>query len=231
MGIKKRIIAAVMVGVLTLSSAFTVSAATNGSPIVGKDTEDDNHVDHMKNKVVYSKVNSTTNPAKAIVYKVTSTKTSKHKAAVDINYARSENNKKSSAKIPVTQLGDGKKGVFNSKKGRIIKRVYVKSQAKNGITIAKKAFYGSKVNKITFTAKKVKIKASAFSGTKVENLKIVIKGKKKTAKAFSFAKGAFKGLSSDAKVIVSKKTMSKKQYKKLVKKLRKAGFEGTIKRK
>ena len=52
MGIKKRVMAAIMVGVLTLSSAFTVSAASSPTEAPAEQSEDPNTVDHLEGKTV-----------------------------------------------------------------------------------------------------------------------------------------------------------------------------------
>ena len=81
------------------------------------------------------------------------------------------------------------------------------------------------------TCKITTIKKNAFKGTKATKVKITISGKKRKASAFSFSKGAFNGLSKKSSIVVSKSTMTKKEFNKLKKKLQKAGFKGKITRK
>ena len=218
----KRVLASVLAAAMIFGCAVTASAAD--SPVKPDKTAttytDKNAKDHNK-KVITSTVSK-----KAVtVVKVTSNKR-KGKSATTVVFkvARNKKNKK----VAITNLGNKKKGIFDSKKGRRIKKVYIASKKK--VTINKNAFKGSKVTNL-YVKSKLNVKKNAFKGTKVKNLKIKIYGPKKTAKSYTFAKGAFKGLSSKAKVTVSKKTMTKKQFKKLAKKLRKAGFKGKIVRK
>lgn len=215
MGIKKRVMAAIMVGVLTLSSAFTVSAASSPTEAPAEQSEDPNTVDHLEGKKVTSDVNTKTNTA--TVKSVKSSEDAEVKNAVVINNARDSVGNK----VPITSVGTGKKGVFD----KIITRVTVKSQASN-VTFKAKAFKGSKVKTLKLNNKKTTIKKNAFNGTKAKNVKIYVNNGKLVAK-----KGAFKGLSSKAKIIVSKKAYSKKAFKKLKKALKKAGFKGKIVRK
>lgn len=210
--------AAVLVGALTLSSAFTVSAAGTTSPVAGGTTQDDNVVDHLDGKEVISTVNVSARTA--VVKKVTSEKNAKVKNAVVFNVARSEDK----TQVPITQIGTGKSGVFNSKAGRIVTRVTVKSKA-DVVTIKANAFKGSKVKTLKLNNKKTVINKNAFNKTKAKSPKIYVNGK------VSAKKGAFKGLSKKAKIVVSKKAYSKKAFKKLKKALKKAGFKGTISRK
>ena len=128
--------------------------------------------------------------------------------------------------VPAAQVGDGKHGVLNSKLGQKI-TTFAVNNGDNQVTINANAFKGSKVKTVKINGKKVKIKKNAFKGTKQKTVKIYVK-KAKKATDVSVAKGAFNGLSSKSKIYVSKKNMSKKEYNKLVKKLRKAGFKGKV---
>lgn len=215
MGIKKRVMAAIMVGVLTLSSAFTVSAAPSPTQAPAEKSEDPNTVDHLEGKTVTSDVNTKDNTA--TVKKVKSSEDAQVANAVVINVARDS----AGNKVSITSVGSGKSGVFD----KIITRVTVKSQASN-VTFKAKAFKGSKVKTLKLNNKKTTIKKDAFKGTNAKNVKIYVNKGKLVAK-----KGAFKGLSSKAKIIVSKKAYSKKAFKKLKKALKKAGFKGKIVRK
>lgn len=214
MGINKKFMAAIMVGVLTLSSAFTVSAAGTASPVAAPQSEDPNTVDHLEGKKVTSDVDTTKQTAN--VKSVKSSADAEVKNAVVLNNARDSVGNA----VPITSVGTGKKGVFD----KIITRVTVKSKAKN-VTFKAKAFKGSKVKTLKLNNAKTTINKNAFNGTKAKNVKIYVNGKL-TAK-----KGAFKGLNSKAKIIVSKKAYSKKAFNKLKKALKKAGFKGKITRK
>ena len=170
MRLNKRFMAAVLVGALTLSSAFTVSAAGTTSPVAGGTTLDENVVDHLNGKEVISSVNVSARTA--VVKKVTSEKNAKVKNAVVFNVARSEDK----TQVPITQIGTGKSGVFNSKAGRIVTRVTVKSKA-DVVTIKANAFKGSKVKTLKLNSKKTVINKNAFNKTKAKSPKIYVNGK------------------------------------------------------
>lgn len=89
-------------------------------------------------------------------------------------------------------------------------------------TIGAKAFEGAKATTVTLGAGIKKIDKSAFSKSKVKTL--VLTGKK----AITVKKGAF--TKSKVKTIKVNKKMSKSQFKKLEKALKKAGFKGKIKK-
>lgn len=129
----------------------------------------------------------------------------------------------------VTTIGDGKKGVLASTDGRKITTLTTSADLES-ITFAKAALKGSKVKKLVIKGKKVTFAASAFKGTKEKSLKIYLKGVKKASQV-KIAKGALAGLGAKAKIIVSAKQMSEKQYRKLVDKIFKAGFKGSVVRK
>ena len=128
--------------------------------------------------------------------------------------------------VPAIQVGDGTHGVMNSKKGQKIKTFAI-NNGDNLVTFKKYAFKGSKASKVKVNGQKSKFEKNAFKGTKKANAKIYLK-KAKTAKDITVAKGAFNGLNNKSTIYVSKKNMSKKEYNKLVKKLRKAGYKGKI---
>ena len=129
----------------------------------------------------------------------------------------------------VTTIGDGKKGVLASTDGRKITTLTTSADLES-ITFAKAALKGSKVKKLVIKGKKVTFAAGAFKGTKEKSLKIYLKGVKKASQV-KIAKGALAGLGAKAKIIVSAKQMSEKQYQKLVDKIFKAGFKGSVVRK
>ena len=68
-------------------------------------------------------------------------------------------------------------------------------------------------------------------GKDEEFLRLFFLSFERSDSAFKFAEGAFSGLSSKAQVIVSKSTMSTKEFNKLKAKLVEAGFKGKITRK
>ena len=206
MGITKRMLALMMVVVMCLGSALCVSAA--GSPTGGNtSTVDKNTQDHKKGITVTSKVTSKSAT-------VTKAETTKNKGVL-FKIARDKNGKA----VNITVIGDGKKGVFNSSKGRKITAAKIGSKASK-VVVKKVAFKGSKVKTLTITSKKVVISKNAFKGTKAKTLTLKVK----KASQLSLKKGAFAGLK---KIVI--KGASKSQKKKIKKALKKAGFKGTIK--
>lgn len=93
-------------------------------------------------------------------------------------------------------------------------------------TVAPNAFADcAKATKITLPTTIKAVKANAFTGAKKVKM-IVLKSNGKV----SVNKSAFKGLSTKKMTIKINKKMSKANYNRLVKQLRKAGFKGKIKR-
>lgn len=223
MNIKKRLMAVILTAALVMS--FAVPALAAKSPAnPGYDTKtnlDVNTQDH-ENKTVTSRVSTNS----AVVQDCVTGSSGADRDYVRLTVARTKTN----AKKDITHIGNGTKGVFDSKTGRAVKTVKVDSAAKQ-VKILSNAFKGSNVNNIKLQSKKIVIQKNAFSGTKVKNPLIVINGSKKTAASFAFADGAFNGLSSSARICVSSKTMTQAEFLKLRTKLRNAGFTGKIYRK
>ena len=216
MGITKKLLALMLVVVLGLGSAFTVSAAdsaTGGNEDSKKEatypSTDKNSKDHV-NKTVTSTV---TSPTSATATKV-ATNSSKN-STVEFEAARNS----AGDKVDITVIGNGKKGVFDSKKGRKVKQAIIKSKASK-VVVKAKAFKGSKIKKIQITSKKVVFSKNAFKGTKQKTLTLKVK----KASQVQFKKGALKGLKT-----IKIKGASKAEKKKIKKALKKAGFKGKIK--
>ena len=224
MGFMKRMAALLLI--LVMSFALVLDASAAGSPTTGPETQvenpgydtatdlDTNTQDHNRTTVT-TEVKSDA----ATVKKVES-----EDRYVTLEVARDQNNEA----VSITKIGDGSNGVFSSKSGQKITSVTISSDKK--VTLNTKAMRKSKVSKIVVKSRKIKIYKDAFNGTKQKKVKIYLKGSKK-ASDVTLAKGAFKGLSKDSQIIVSKKSMSASQFKKLVKKLVAAGFTGKIVRK
>lgn len=225
MEIMKKVMAIALVLVMTLSLAFAASAAGVSSPKnPGYDPEteqDSNTKNHHDNTVVCKIVSAKA----ATVVNVTGDSASSKKASkVTLSYARNADNEK----VAITKVGDGKKGVFDSKKGRYVLKATVKSTASK-VALSAYAFKGSKVATLTLKgSSKIVIKENAFKGTKYKELTINISGAKRKADSVKVSSGSFTGLSKKAKVVVSKSTMTKKEFAKLQKSWKKAGFKGSI---
>ncbi len=91
--------------------------------------------------------------------------------------------------------------------------------------IGANTFKGETVKKVTLPSTITAIGSKAFSG--VKSLKTITL---KTTKKVSVSKDAFKGVSTKGMTITVPKKMSAKNYKALVKSLKKAGFKGKIKK-
>lgn len=98
------------------------------------------------------------------------------------------------------------------------------------ITVIGKKAIGSKTVSITLSSRVKEIKKEAFSNaTKIKTIRLKqVAGSK--ASSYKIAKGAFKGISTKKATLIIGKHMTLKEYKKLAKKFRAAGFKGTIKR-
>ena len=219
MGFKKSFAAVVLAVSMIVGSVGTASAATSPATApAAKAYIDNNKKDHSES-VVVSKIN--TKGTAGTVTKVTA-KSGKYKDETKLSTARNAKGKK----VPITVVGDGKKGVFATKSGKKITKVIIAS--KKQVTVKANAFKSSKVKNLTI-AGKVSFKKNAFKGT--GNKTVTIKIGLKKASSVTVVKGAFNGLSSKSKVTVSKSKMSAAEFKKLSSKLKKAGFKGTIVRK
>lgn len=218
MGFKKGFAAVLTAVCVTLTGVSAFAATSPSKAPAATNYVDTNKQDHEETTVV-SVIN--TNGTAGTVTKITAN-SGKNQDATVLKVARNASGKK----VPITVVGDGKKGVLASKAGKKVTKVKIASKSK--VTVKAYAFKSSKVKKFTI-AGKVSIKKNAFKGTGKKNPTIAVQVKK--ASDVSLAKGAFNGLNSKAKVVVSKSKMSSKEFKKLTKKLKSAGFKGTIVRK
>ena len=208
----KKTLAAILAAVMTVSAGLSAIAATpspNTAPAAAE-SEDVNTGDHTGNTVT-----ATVKDGKATVTEVTGK--GDGAAVVNLKVARNSANEA----VDITVIGDGKKGVFDSKAGRKVTTLKVSSKA--NVTVKKNAFKGSKVKTIKVKSKKVTINKNAFNGTKAK--KITLNYQTKKASSLVLKKGALKGVTK-----VTVKGLNAKQYKKAVKALKAAGFTGTIKK-
>jgi hypothetical protein len=227
MGYLRRAIAVLLVIAMMLCvSAFAASSPSTApvnpgyNPTSDVDTNTQDHPGAIVSSTVSSD-NTGTAPATAEVIAITG---DAPKATVEISTARDDKNNA----VPVTVIGDGTNGVFDSTAGRNVTVLQVATPTV--VTINTKAFTNSKVKNLNVSSPQLVIKKNAFKKTKTKNATIKLNGAKK-ASDVSTVKGAFNGLNKKAKIYVNSANMSKKEFNKLKKKLRKAGFKGTIKRK
>ena len=106
--------------------------------------------------------------------------------------------------------------------------------AEVGAVVAKKstATVPSKVTVkgVTYTVTVIKAKAFAKKAKKAKKIVIPATIKKVNKKGFTGTKGAFKNVNSKKITVKVNKKMSAKEFKKLKKNLKKAGFKGKIKK-
>lgn len=114
----------------------------------------------------------------------------------------------------------------NRKTITIPSKITVKGVKYDVTAIGAKAFKNcKKATKLILPASVTRIDKNAFAGAKKVKV-IKLNGKK----APTIKKGAFKGLNTKKITLQVKKSMSKKQYKKLAKAAKAAGFKGKIKK-
>ncbi len=221
----RKLMAAVLILAMTFGLVVVGNAATSPSEVVepanpGYDPATDTDTETGDGSTVVYKVGDPT----VTVLSVERLPAYPSTKSVYLQNARNKDNKK----VAVTTIGDGKKGVFDSKYGRKFKRVIVKGVT--SVTINKNAFKGSIVTKVELRNQKTKFKKGAFTGTKKTKVEIELKGAK-TASDVTVSKGAFDGLDKYSVIYVKKSNMSKAEFNKLVAKLRKAGYTGKFIRK
>ena len=197
MGIRKSM-AAVVLAATMLAASLTVSAAQSPTQApVPVTTVDKNTKDHNNTRVEADV------SAKGIaILRIEALNNKPLADGVKLTVSRD----KKGNKFAITALGDGKKGVFSTKKGKKVKRVTLSSTSR--ITVKAKAFYKSNVELIRVNCRTTFSK-NAFSKTSKKDPVIKINVTKSSM--VTFKKGCFNGLNKDAVIKVSKK-MSKKEY-------------------
>ena len=209
----KKMVAALLAAVVTLNAAAgALAAEAKPSPLKG-DTSQDGYIDLNTKDHSGNEVDSVINKDEGTAFKAYKT-TGSDGYNVWFKVARNSLGKE----VPITVVGDGKNGVFNSKKGRKITIAWFNSSKP---TLVKKlAFKGSKV-KIVKIDGDVTFSKNTFKGTKQK--KITLRFRTKKASSLTLKKGAFKGLTK-----ITVKGLSKKEYKKLLKKAKKAGIKASL---
>ncbi|MBO7710845.1 MAG: hypothetical protein J6S83_10275 [Lachnospiraceae bacterium] len=206
----KKMMAAVLAAVMTMSAAGSALAAAQSPTEAAVDGFIDyNEQDHTGNLVV-SEINQDEATAIKAEYTGGDGKT------VWFKDARNSKNET----VPITTVGNGKKGLFNSKKGRKITRAIFASS--KDTVVKKLAFKGSNVKLVAVSGKKkVTFSKNSFKGTKQK--KVTLQFRTKKASSVKLKKGAFNGLTK-----VTVKGLSKKEYNKFLKAAKKAGIKTSI---
>lgn len=144
------------------------------------------------------------------------------------------------ASSPISGKADSDTTVYGDVNNETVSIDKVVSEGKNAVvpgyvTSGDKTYSVSEIKTGAITKKYNKVTLYLHSSAKVreqiaknknakKTKKIVIEAVDKKLKASHFSKKAFKGF--NGKIIVKKSAMSKKEFKKLVKRLRKGGFKG-----
>ena len=228
MCIKKKLFSVVLTALLILSMGISVFATEERSPgkipdnkpknpgWVRSSSFDVNHQDHIHN-IVKTKIGQKT----VVVRSITALK-GDAKSEIHLRFARDKDNNR----VPITHIGNGETGLFDSKTGSYLKDVVLKS--KKRITVRANAFRNSYVKRLYLSSSFFTLKSGCFTGTNCRSLIITLDDEIKYSGRVTFEDGCFDGLSSSAKVIVQKNCAAQVTFNRIKKKLRAAGFPGQI---
>ncbi|MBR3242313.1 MAG: hypothetical protein IKF90_06380 [Parasporobacterium sp.] len=228
MCIKKKLLSVVLTVLMILSMGLSVFATVERSPgkipdnkpknpgWVRSSSFDVNHQDHIHN-IVKTKIGQKT----VVVRSITALK-GDAKSEIHLRFARDKDNNR----VPITHIGNGETGLFDSKTGSYLKDVVLKS--KKRITVRANAFRNSYVKRLYLSSSFFTLKSGCFTGTNCRSLIITLDDEIKYSGRVTFEDGCFDGLSSSAKVIVQKNCAAQVTFNRIKKKLRAAGFPGQI---
>ena len=228
MCIKRKLLSVVLIVLMILSMGLSVFAKAEKSPIAPPDNKpknpgwvrsssfDVNHQDHIHN-IVKTKIGQKT----VVVRSITALK-GDAKSEIHLRFARDKDNNR----VPITHIGNGETGLFDSKTGSYLKDVVLKS--KKRITVRANAFKNSYVKRLYLSSSFFTLKSGCFTGTNCRSLIITLDDETKYSGRLTFEDGCFDGLSSSAKVIVQKSCAAQVTFNRIKKKLRAAGFPGQI---
>ena len=228
MCIKRKLLSVVLIVLMILSMGLSVFATVEKSPgkipdnkpknpgWVRSSSFDVNHQDHIHN-IVKTKIGQKT----VVVRSVTALK-GDAKSEIHLRFARDKDNNR----VPITHIGNGETGLFDSKTGSYLKDVVLKS--KKRITVRANAFRNSYVKRLYLSSSFFTLKSGCFTGTNCRSLIITLDDEIKYSGRVTFEDGCFDGLSSSAKVIVQKNCAAQVTFNRIKKKLRAAGFPGQI---
>ena len=228
MCMKKKLLSVVLTALMILSMGVSVFATAVSSPTKPDDNKpknpgyvrsscfDVNSQDHIHN-IVKTKIGQ-----KTIVVRSVRSLRGDAKSELHLRTARTMDNKR----VPITHLGNGNTGIFDTKTGSYVKRLAIRSQRK--VTIRANAFLNSYVKRLYLSSSFFTLKPNAFAGTKVRNITITLDDQTKYSGRLTFEAGCFNGLNSSARVIVSSKCANKVTFNRIKKKLLAAGFPGKI---
>jgi hypothetical protein len=223
---KKKLLSVVLTALMILSMGVSVFAA--GSPTIPDDKKpknpgyvrssdfDVNSQDHIHN-IVKTKIGQ-----KTIVVRSVTSLNGDAKSELHLRTARTIDNKR----VPITHLGNGNTGLFDTKTGSYVKYLAIRSQKK--VTIRANAFLNSHVERLYLSSSFFVLEKDCFKGTKKSNMIITLDGDTKYSGRIVFEKGCFNGLTSGAKIIVSSKCCTRVTFNRIKKNALAAGFPGQI---
>ena len=228
MCMKKKLLSVVLTALMILSMGVSVFATAVSSPTKPDDNKpknpgyvkssnfDVNSQDHIHN-IVKTKIGQST----VVVRSVTSLN-GDAKSELHLRTARNIDNKR----VPITHIGNGNAGLFDTKTGSYVKYLAIRSEKK--VTIRANAFLNSHVERLYLSSSYFTLKKDCFNGTKKSNMVITLDGDTKYSGRFVFEKGCFNGLTSGAKVYVSKRCCAQVTFNRIKKNILAAGFKGQI---
>ena len=228
MCMKKKLLSVVLTALMILSMGVSVFATAVSSPTKPDDNKpknpgyvkssnfDVNSQDHIHN-IVKTKIGQNT-----IVVRSVTSLNGDAKSELHLRTARNKDNKR----VPITHLGNGNTGLFDTKTGSYVKYLAIRSEKK--VTIRANAFLNSHVERLYLSSSYFTLKKDCFNGTKKSNMVITLDGDTKYSGRFVFEKGCFNGLTSGAKVYVSKRCCAQVTFNRIKKNILAAGFKGQI---
>ncbi len=228
MCMKKKLLSVVLTALMILSMGVSVFATAVSSPTKPDDNKpknpgyvrssdfDVNSQDHIHN-IVKTKIGQNT-----IVVRSVTSLNGDAKSELHLRTARNKDNKR----VPITHLGNGNTGIFDTKTGSYVKRLAIRSQRK--VTIRANAFLNSYVKRLYLSSSFFTLQKDCFKGTKKSKMVITLDGDTKYSGRLVFEKGCFNGLTRGAKVYVSSRCCAQVSFNRIKKNMLAAGFKGQI---
>ena len=228
MCMKKKLLSVVLTALMILSMGVSVFATAVSSPTKPDDNKpknpgyvrsssfDVNSQDHIHN-IVKTKIGQ-----KTIVVRSVRSLKGDAKSELHLRTARTMDNKR----VPITHLGNGNTGIFDTKTGFYVKRLAIRSQRK--VTIRANAFLNSYVKRLYLSSSFFTLQKDCFKGTKKSKMVITLDGDTKYSGRLVFEKGCFNGLTRGAKVYVSSRCCAQVSFNRIKKNMLAAGFKGQI---
>ena len=225
---KKKLLSVVLTALMILSMGVSVFATAVSSPTKPDDNKpknpgyvrsscfDVNSQDHIHN-IVKTKIGQNT-----IVVRSVTSLNGDAKSELHLRTARTMDNKR----VPITHLGNGNTGIFDTKTGSYVKRLAIRSQRK--VTIRANAFLNSYVKRLYLSSSFFTLQKDCFKGTKKSKMVITLDGDTKYSGRLVFEKGCFNGLTRGAKVYVSSRCCAQVSFNRIKKNMLAAGFKGQI---